>query len=109
VNGADGSVGLRCSSHPVAAAIAGGALDRGLGPVTATSLNRSGEEPARSVSEALRVAASDPSVVVALGEAGGREASTVVDVTGATPRVLREGAILASAVYEVRASETVSR
>lgn len=109
VNGADGSVGLRCSSHPVAAAIAGGALDRGLGPVTATSLNRSGEEPARSVSEAMRVAASAPSVVVALGEAGGREASTVVDVTGATPRVLREGAILASAVYEVRASETVSR
>jgi L-threonylcarbamoyladenylate synthase len=89
----DGTVGIRCSSHPVAAALAGGALDRGLGPVTATSLNRSGGEAARSADDALRIAALEPGIVVTRGEAGGAEPSTVVDTTGSQLRVLREGAI----------------
>jgi hypothetical protein len=43
----DGAVGFRCSSHPVAAALARRVARAGVGPLTATSLNRSGEAPAR--------------------------------------------------------------
>ncbi len=87
----DGSIGLRCSPHPVAAALAGGALDRGLGPVTATSLNRGGDPPARNRVEAGRVCGGEIPMVD--GESGGEVASTVVDATSARVRVLREGAI----------------
>lgn len=99
VAAADGSIGLRCSPHPVAAALAGGAFDRGLGPVTATSLNRRGEPPARDRREARRICGD----VIAMleGEAGGELASTVVDATTAPPRMLREGAIPAD-LLEVR-------
>jgi len=88
---ADGSIGLRCSPHPVAAALAEGALEGGLGPVTATSLNRGGEAPARNRAEAESVCGDEIAIVE--GEAGGAAASTVVDVTGPCLRVLREGAI----------------
>ncbi len=88
---ADGSIGLRCSPHPVAAALAEGALDRGLGPVTATSLNRGGDPPARNRAEAKGVCRGEIPMVD--GEAGGEAASTVVDATSARLRVLREGAI----------------
>lgn len=87
----DGSVGLRCSSHPVAAALAGGARRRGLGPVTATSLNRSGDPPARNRAEAERVCGNE--IPMLDGEAGGEATSTVVDTRGGSLRVLREGAI----------------
>lgn len=95
IAGADGRVGVRCSPHPVAKALAAGAFARGLGPVTATSLNRSGDEPARSRSAALCVAGADASIpiVVTRGEAGGGEPSTVVDASGARVAVVREGAI----------------
>jgi L-threonylcarbamoyladenylate synthase len=104
------AVGFRCSSHPIAAALARGALERGLGPVTATSLNRSGEDPASVLAEALRVAAKDPGVVVCHGEAGGEAPSTVVYATGRELTVLREGAIPASDIQESLAPmETSSR
>ena len=48
----DGSVGVRCSSHPVAAELVAAAEASGLGPLTATSCNRSGAPPARTESEA---------------------------------------------------------
>ena len=94
---ADGAVGVRCSSHPVAQRLARDVERRGLGPLTATSLNRSGDPPARTASEARRccelhggehyvVAPSSP-------DAGGRRASTVVDLTGTCPEVLRWGAV----------------
>jgi L-threonylcarbamoyladenylate synthase len=93
---ADGSIGLRCSPHPVAAALAEGALARGLGPVTATSLNRGGDPPARNRAEAGRVCRDEIPMVD--GEAGGEAASTVVDATSARLRVLREGAISRAAL-----------
>lgn len=100
VAAADGSVGVRCSPHPVAAALAAAALERGLGPLTATSLNRSGDAPARDIAEAMRVAAADPAIFVVRGEAGGAAPSTVVDVTGEALVVLREGAIPARSIHD---------
>jgi L-threonylcarbamoyladenylate synthase len=105
VAAADGSIGLRCSPHPMAAALARGAFERGLGPLTATSLNRSGEPPARDAAGAALVLAASPAGFVllssALGEAGGSEPSTVVRLTGsrgAAFEVLREGAISRAAL-----------
>jgi L-threonylcarbamoyladenylate synthase len=62
------------------------------GPLTATSANRSGQPAACNAEETL---AAFPSGLAALvsGVAPGGLASTLVDVSGAVPIVLREGAI----------------
>ena len=100
---ADGAVGFRCSPHPRAAELSAAAFARGLGPLTATSLNRHGQPPAGSVEEAHeivslrgeqdstlpRVAILDPAGTDAFGE----RPSTVVDLAAPTPRVRRWGAI----------------
>jgi len=94
---ADGAVGLRCSSHPLATALAK-RLRRERGRLlTSTSLNHTGEPPARTLDEAMALcgrAQGEPLLIpVAGGEAGGESASTVVDATEQPPRVLRWGAV----------------
>jgi len=94
----DGAVGVRCSSHPAASALARAAFDAELGPLTATSLNRSGDPPARTRAEARKLCEAVGSgeripLYDAGFEAGGEEPSTVLDVTGDVPRVLRAGAV----------------
>ena len=95
----DGAVGLRCSSHPLAGALARRLQRDGVGPMTATSLNRAGQPAARLRSEASLLCGDEvedePNLISIEGaEAGGDKASTVIDVTGDTPRVLRWGALL---------------
>lgn len=93
----DGAVGLRCSSHPLVERLVAAADVAGVGPLTATSLNRSGRAPARSRGEARQLCAdaeTDPLLLDAPGaDAGGGAPSTVVDCTGEKPRVLRWGAV----------------
>jgi len=90
---ADGALGVRCSPHPAARELARRLSDAGLAPVTATSLNRSGEPPARTRAEAEILCAGGldaPLILVAGGpDAGGLAPSAVVDVTGPEPLVLR--------------------
>jgi L-threonylcarbamoyladenylate synthase len=98
---ADGAVGVRCSSHPAAAALAHRLAEAGVGPITATSLNRSGEPAARTTAEARAVCGSAPDAPRLLGlpdDAEGLPESTLVDVSGARPAVLRAGAIGADAL-----------
>jgi L-threonylcarbamoyladenylate synthase len=94
---ADGAVGVRCSSHPLATALARRLRAAGVGPITATSLNRSGEEPARTREEAERLCDAGPDspqlIAVERAEAGGLGESTVLDLTGSEPSVLRWGLI----------------
>lgn len=95
---ADGALGLRCSPHPVAASLARALEAAGVGPITATSLNRHGDAPARTRTEASLACSrsEDDAPLLFLGDgldAGGGRASTVVDLTGAAPRVLRWGAV----------------
>jgi len=107
----DGAVGVRCSSHPVARKLVAAAEAQDLGPITATSFNRSGGPPARSLAEARRLAEggggdfSDGERVLVLetawAEALQQAPSTVVDVTGAEPRVLRWGAVSAQQLEPV--------
>jgi L-threonylcarbamoyladenylate synthase len=81
----DGAVGFRCSSHAVASALAHAA-----GPITATSLNRSGEPPCTTRAAAERCAGAEIALVAG-ADADGAAPSSVVDATGSAPRVLREG------------------
>jgi len=93
----NGCVGVRCPSHPLAAALARRCAAEGVGPITATSLNRSGESPAATRAEAVAMTRGDDAapqlIAIEETEAGGDLESTVVDVCGDRPKVLRVGSI----------------
>jgi L-threonylcarbamoyladenylate synthase len=101
----DGAVGVRCSAHPLAAALARRCEAEGMGPLTATSLNRSGAPPAATRGEADANVDDDPDspriLDVEGSEAGGDLATTVVDVSTARPEVLRWGSIRAAEINPV--------
>jgi L-threonylcarbamoyladenylate synthase len=101
----DGAVGVRCSPHAVAGELALRCARAGAGPLTATSCNVSGEPAARTRAEAQRVCGGDPGLrVISDGDDAGRcEPSTVVDLTGQRPRVLRWGALPEPALRPVLA------
>jgi tRNA threonylcarbamoyl adenosine modification protein (Sua5/YciO/YrdC/YwlC family) len=104
----DGSVGFRCSPHSAAAALARAALAAGLGPLTATSLNRSGAPAARTRAEAAELCGDGPDGPALLEgawpDAGGAAPSSVVDLTGPSPRLLREGALPARELLDAARS-----
>jgi len=62
------------------------------GPLTATSLNRSGEPPCDDPDEAERVFGDEVDVLVDGGKTPGGPPSTLLDATVEPPRVLRSGA-----------------
>jgi tRNA A37 threonylcarbamoyladenosine synthetase subunit TsaC/SUA5/YrdC len=98
IAGKTGAVGFRCSDHPLAAVLVEAAAERGLGPLTATSFNRSGETAVENAVDAVLLANSsaDPRVLVLdarAADAFKQAPSTVVDVSTEAPRVLRDGAI----------------
>ena len=94
---ADGAVGVRCSPHPDALALALACEAAGLGPPTATSCNRSGAPGSRNRQQARAFCAASPAAAVLAALRGDTAspstASTVLDLASATPRVLRWGAI----------------
>lgn len=104
---ADGALGLRCSPHPLASALAAALESAGVGPLTATSLNRSGEPAAAGLDAArgLCALAAEPVLVLDGPEAGGGPPSTVVDLTGEEPVLLRPGAIAGPALRAVLEAE----
>jgi len=85
---AQGTVGVRVPAHPTALAILEAA-----GPLAVTSANRSDEAPARNEREA-EDALGGAVAVYLTGESGGTVSSTVVDLAGPEPRVLRQGPII---------------
>jgi L-threonylcarbamoyladenylate synthase len=80
-----GTLGVRIPKHKVALE-----LLRAAGPLLTTSANLHGKDPAMSAADAEL-----PGVMAVLdgGAAPGGVASTVLDLTGPEPHVLREGAI----------------
>jgi L-threonylcarbamoyladenylate synthase len=89
-----GSVGVRLPDDEVVRRFVracGGAL-------TATSANRAGESPSRAAGEALNAFPTGLDLIVDGGESRAAEPSTVVDVTGEAPRLVREGAISWAAI-----------
>ncbi len=84
-----GTVGVRVPNHDVARAIASLA-ER---PITATSANVSGE-PATDDPDRVEAALGNAiEMLVDIGRTPGGAPSTVVDVTGRAPRLVREGAV----------------
>lgn len=72
-------------------------------PLAQTSANISGKPPARSAKMAFRYFVGQspcPALLVDGGERKG-EASTVIDLTGGTPRILREGVFPVEAVFRL--------
>lgn len=85
----EGKIGVRVSSHPLAARLA-----RELGaPLTATSANPSGKEAARTIQEARGYFAGEIEVFVDGGVLTGKTGSTVAEVIEGNLRIIREGEI----------------
>ncbi len=100
IAGPERRVGVRVSPHPIARA-----LTRALGrPITATSSNRSGEPPARTLAEARAALGDKVKVFLEGGRLTASAPSTIVSVTAGEWTLVREGAIkereLAAALAE---------
>ncbi len=88
LTGGEDKVALRVPNHPVPIA-----LILGLGaPITGTSANITGG-PSLLTAEAVREQMGDRVDLVIDGRSPGGLDSTVLDLTGEAPRILREGAI----------------
>lgn len=90
-------VGVRVPDHPVPRALA-----RGLGaPVTGTSANRSGGAPTRTAVQVRQQLGDLVDLVIEAGPPPAGRESTVLDLTGPVPRMLRAGAISQEAIEQV--------
>jgi L-threonylcarbamoyladenylate synthase len=98
-----GTVMLRMPLHPVALE-----LLRDVGPMGVSSANVSGQPPASSAAQALEQLGDKVAVYLDGGPSGEPVASTVLDLTGDDPRVLREGAVSSTEVAEVLGREVLT-
>ena len=71
------------------------------GPLAVTSANRSGQPPATTCDDAERQLGSSVQVYLDGGDAPRAVASTIVDLTAPTPRVLRAGALPVERLLEI--------
>lgn len=100
---ARGTVMLRMPLHPVAIE-----LLRETGPMAVSSANISGQPPATTAADAQRQLGDLVDVYLDGGPSEQQAASTIVDLTAATPRLLREGPITADAVARVLGVDVAS-
>lgn len=89
VRGAGGTVALRCPKDTLCLKL----LDRIGGPVVSSSANLSGQRPAETAEEVVRIFGNQLDLVIDGGPRHGGMPSTLVDVTGPVPRLLRRGVI----------------
>ena len=93
---ANGTVMLRMPLHPVAIE-----LLRAVGPMAVSSANVSGQPPAITVSDAVEQLGDKVEVYLDGGTAEAQAASTIVDLTGPQPKILREGPVTAARIGAV--------
>ena len=93
---AQGTVMLRMPLHPVAIE-----LLREVGPMAVSSANVSGRPPAVTAADARDQLGDQVEVYLEAGPSAQGAASTIVDLTGAQPRVLREGPVTSAAIADV--------
>jgi L-threonylcarbamoyladenylate synthase len=89
VRGAGDTVALRVPRDPLCERM----LDRIGGPVVSSSANLTGQPPAETAEEVARIFGNQLDLVVDGGPRRGNIPSTLVDVSGAKPRLLRRGAV----------------
>lgn len=90
------TVAVRVPAHLVARAVAKSVG----GLVTSTSANRSGDPPSVSADAVVRALGVAVALILDGGLTSGEAASTIVDVTGPRPRLLRPGRIAFDRVLE---------
>ncbi|ORA31907.1 L-threonylcarbamoyladenylate synthase [Mycobacterium aquaticum] len=100
---ANGSVMLRMPLHPVAIE-----LLREVGPMAVSSANISGRPAAVTATDAREQLGDLVEVYLDGGPAERQAASTIVDLTGAQPRILREGPISADDIARVLGVEATT-
>jgi len=93
---ARGTVMLRMPLHPVAIE-----LLRETGPMAVSSANVSGRPPAVNAGEARDQLGDLVDVYLDAGSSPQQAASTIVDLTGTGPRILREGPVSAERIADV--------
>ena len=91
-----GTVAVRMPLHPVAIEL----LEQ-TGPMAVSSANRSGMPPATTAAEAREQLGDAVAVYLDGGPAQAGVASTIVDLTGEVPAVVRAGAVSHAALREV--------
>jgi L-threonylcarbamoyladenylate synthase len=89
VRGAGDTVALRVPRDPLCERM----LDRIGGPVVSSSANLTGQPPAETAEDVARIFGNQLDLVVDGGPRRGNVPSTLVDVSGAKPRLLRRGAV----------------
>lgn len=91
-----GTVMIRMPLHPVALE-----LLREIGPIAQSSANLTGHPPATDIEQARAQLGEAAAVYLDGGPVGDAVPSSIVDLTGDTPRMLREGAVAKAEVAEV--------
>jgi L-threonylcarbamoyladenylate synthase len=89
------TLSVRVPNHPVALE-----LLRRTGPLATTSANRHGEPTGETASEVAAALGGEIDTVLDGGPSAGL-ASTIIDCTTTTPRVLRDGPISATALFSL--------
>ena len=98
-----GTVMLRMPLHPLAID-----LLREVGPLAVSSANISGRPAAATAADAREQLADLVEVYLEAGTSVQQAASTIVDLTGAEPKVLRQGPVTAAAIANVLGIEAES-
>lgn len=93
---ARGTVAVRMPDHPLATA-----LIEQTGPLAVSSANRTGKPPAATMVEARLQLGASVAVYLDGGPSGPQVPSSIVDLTGSAPRLLRAGALDADALRAV--------
>lgn len=83
----NGSIGIRCPDHPVAAVL----LQQTNGPVVAPSANPAGSDPATDAQQVLAKLGDQVDIILDGGPCKHKESSTVASVSRHGVEVLREG------------------
>jgi L-threonylcarbamoyladenylate synthase len=97
-----GTVAVRMPEDPVTLA-----LLKETGPMAVTSANLTGKPPATTAEQAREQLGDAVAVYLDGGPSAGGQASTMVDLTGDVPRMLRSGAISIGRLREIAGVRTV--
>jgi L-threonylcarbamoyladenylate synthase len=96
----EGTIAVRMPLDEVALAVV-----RAVGPLAVTSAAKAGGAPPRTVEEARAQLGDEVDLYLDDGERAGGATSTIVDLTGAWPRILRSGALPDDEVLAVARGE----
>ncbi len=91
-----GTVGIRISPEPAVGKI----LEAIESPLASTSANRSGEPECHSAAEVLASLREPPDLLLDGGQRPRRKPSTVLDITGSRPMLLRKGEVSPEQIEE---------